>query len=76
MADNISNANRLAGDAQKHVAAAAAIGINALRPILHFQVAMLRMWANSIERFAAPYDKGMEKTAPAVEEQSDKKRAA
>ena len=37
---------------------------------------MLRMWADSIERFARNYEKGFEETAAAVEEQSDKERAA
>jgi hypothetical protein len=37
---------------------------------------MLRMWADSIERFAGNYEKGLEETKTAVEEQSDKERAA
>ena len=37
---------------------------------------MLRMWADSIERFAGNYEKGFEETATAVEQQSDKERAA
>jgi hypothetical protein len=53
-----------------------AIGINALMPIVRFQLSMLRMWADSIERFAGNYQKGLEKTATIVEEQSDKERAA
>ena len=51
-------------------------GMNALKPIMHLQVSMLRMWANSIERFAGNYEKGLEETATTVEEQSDKERAA
>jgi hypothetical protein len=50
--------------------------MNALKPIMHFQVSMLRMWADSIERFAGNYEKGLEETATTVEEQSDKERAA
>jgi hypothetical protein len=76
MADEISNANRFARDPQRRITAAAAIGMNALKPIMHFQVSMLRMWANSIERFAGHYEKGLEETATTVEEQSDKERAA
>jgi hypothetical protein len=34
---------------------------------------MLRMWADSIERY---YEKGMEEIATTIEEQSDKERAA
>ena len=76
MADKTSNANRLARDPQGRITAATAIGMNALKPIMHFQVSMLRMWADSIERFAGNYEKGLEETATIVEEQSDKQRAA
>jgi hypothetical protein len=34
------------------------------------------MWANNIERFAGNYEKGVDETATAVEERSDKERAA
>jgi hypothetical protein len=73
MADNTSNANRFAHDPQSRITA---IGMNALKPIMHFQVSMLRMWADSIERFAGNYEKGLEETTTTVEEQSDKHRAA
>jgi hypothetical protein len=76
MADNTSNSDRVARDAQTSTTAATAIGMIALKPIMHFQVSMLRMWADSIERFAGNYEKGFEQTATAVEEQSDKERAA
>ena len=76
MADKTANANRLARDPQRRVAAATAIGMSALKPIMHFQVSMLRMWADSLERFAGNYEKGLEETATTVEEQSDKERAA
>jgi hypothetical protein len=56
--------------------AATAIGMNALKPIVHFQVSMIRIWADSIERFAGNYEKGLEETATTVGEQSDKQRAA
>ena len=75
MADNTFNADRFAPDTQRRTAAAA-IGMNALKPIMHFQVSMLRMWADSIERFAGNYENGFKETATAVEEQSDKERAA
>ncbi|WP_027556865.1 hypothetical protein [Bradyrhizobium sp. Cp5.3] len=76
MADNSANANRFARDSQGRITAATAVGMNALRPIMHFQVSMLRMWADSIERFASNYQKGVEETATAAEQQSDKERAA
>ncbi|WGR93073.1 hypothetical protein MTX26_24635 [Bradyrhizobium sp. ISRA443] len=76
MADKTANANHFARDPQGRIIAATAIGMNALKPIMHFQVSMLRLWADSIERFAGNYEKGFEETATAVEEQSDKERAA
>ncbi|OAF18119.1 hypothetical protein [Bradyrhizobium neotropicale] len=76
MADNSANANRFARDSQGRITAATAVGMNALRPIMHFQVSMLRMWADSIERFASNYQKGVEETATAAEQQSDKEHAA
>ena len=73
---NISSANRFARDPQGRITAATAIGMSALKPIMHFQVSMLRMWADNIERFAGNYEKGLEETATIVKEQSDKERAA
>ncbi len=76
MVDETYNATGFARDSQKSISAVRAIGMNALKPIMHFQVSMLRMWADSIERFAGNYEKGVEETATTVEEQSDKERAA
>lgn len=42
---------------------------------MHFQVSMLRMWADNIERFAGNYQTGLEETATTVEEQLDSQRA-
>jgi len=75
MADNTS-ADRFARDPQRRIAAATAIGMNALKPMMHFQVSMLRMWADSIERLEASYEKRLEETATTREELSDKDRAA
>ncbi|SFJ44506.1 hypothetical protein [Bradyrhizobium sp. Gha] len=75
MADKSANSN-FAREPQRRIAAMTAIGMNALNPIMHFQVSMLRMCADSIERFAGDYKKRLEETATAVEEQSDKERAA
>ena len=78
MADNSANptnANRFASDPQSRITATA-IGMDALRPIMHFQVSMLRMWADSIERFAGNYEKALDETAAITEEKSGKQRAA
>jgi len=76
MADKTADVNRFARDPQMRITTAAAIGMNALKPIMHFQVLMLRIWADNIERFAGNYEKGLEGTATTVEEQSHKERAA
>jgi ABC-type arginine transport system permease subunit len=75
MADKTSTTNPFASD-QGRITAATAIGMNAWKPIMQFQVSMLRMWADNIERFAGNYQKGLEETATAAEKQLDKERAA
>lgn len=76
MADQTATPNRLANDPQRRIAAATAIGMNALKPMIRFQVSMLRMWADSIEKLAGNYEKKLEETATTVEERSDQDRAA
>ena len=73
MADKTTDAKRFAREQHSGMTA---MGMNALKPIMHFQVSLLRMWADSIERFADNSQKGLDKTAAAVEEQADKERAA
>jgi hypothetical protein len=70
MADKTANADHFAVDPGQ------AIGMNALKPIMRFQVSMLRMWADSIERLAGNYEKALDETATPVKEQPDKERAA
>jgi hypothetical protein len=76
MADKASNTDRFTRDPQRRNTSATAIGINALKPIIHFLVSMLRIWADSIERFAGNYQEGLEETATLVEEQSGRERTA
>lgn len=76
MADQTATPNRLANDPQRRIAASIAIGMNALKPMIRFQVSMLRMWADSIEKLAGNYEKKLEETATTVEERSDQDRAA
>jgi hypothetical protein len=71
------DAHRLAPEQQRRFTASTAIGLNALRSVMQFQVSMLRLWAKSIERFADNYENRVEKTASsAVEEHSKQERAA
>ena len=76
MEDNTTNANRFAREQQRRVITTTAIGMDALKPILHFQVSMLRLWADSIERLAGNYERAVDETVTTVKEQSDKQRAA
>ena len=75
MADK-TNADRFTRDPEGRIAAATAIGMNALKPMMHFQISMLRMWADSIERLAGNYEKRLEDTATSAEDRPDKERAA
>ena len=76
MADMSSNAKLFASDPQRGISAATEFGLNAFKPVLHFQVLMLRMWADSIERLAGSYEKGADEIATAVKEQSNRDHAA
>jgi hypothetical protein len=67
MDDRTSNANRF--DSHKRLAALTTFGLDAFKPIMSLQVSMLRMWADSIERFAGNYEKGVEETVATVKEQ-------
>ena len=71
MADRISNAS-----GGNRFTEATEIGMSALKPIMQFQVSMLRMWADSIEKLAGNYERKFEETASTVKQQSDKERAA
>jgi hypothetical protein len=75
MVDKTTGANRFWRDSQTPFSAATAIGVKALRPAMHFQVSMLRMWADSLERLAGRYEKRLDETMANVEE-SAKDRAA
>jgi len=58
---------------ERHAAAATAIALNAVKPILQFQVALLRLWADDIEAFARKYEKAL---GAEVEQQERQQRAA
>ena len=63
-------------DPQRGINAATEFGLSALKPVLHFQVLMLRMWADGIERLAGNYEKGADEVATAIKEQSNRDHAA
>ena len=76
MGDISSYATLFASDPQRGISAATQFGLNAFKPILNFQVLMLRMWADSIESLAGSYEKGADEVATAVKEQADRNHAA
>ncbi len=40
-----------------------------MRPMIQFQVSVLRLWADNAELYARNYEKGLETFSAAVEEQ-------
>jgi hypothetical protein len=79
MADQSFDAASMARD-QRRMAASAAIGLNALKPMLQFQVSLLRLWADNIEALAQNYEenyqKGLDTVSSAVEHHRQQQRAA
>ena len=76
MADQAFDARRLARDQESRFAAATAVGLNAMKPMIQFQSSLLRLWADNAEMFARNYEKGLETFSTAVEQQWQQQRAA
>lgn len=76
MTDQIFDTGRLAEDQQSRVAASTAIGLDALKPMIHMQVSLLRLWADNLEAFAQQYEHGIDAFSSNVECQSPQHRAA
>lgn len=76
MTDKISDINPFARDQQRRTTATPSMGFDVLKPIVHFQASLLRLWAYNMDRFAGNYEKGLEETATAMKEQAHKARAA
>ena len=62
MVDNTSDTNLFAPEQQRGMPDNTAMGVNALKPIVQFQVSLMRMWAASIDRFAGNYEKALDET--------------
>jgi len=54
---NEQSFDRMTRDQENRITAATAIGVNAVKPILQFQVSLLRLWADHIEGFTRSYEK-------------------
>jgi hypothetical protein len=70
MAEQSFDARRMTRDQERRIAAATAIGLNAVKPILQFQVSLLRLWADNIEKFAQKEPSGE------IEQEEKQQRAA
>ena len=76
MADHSLDARRMARDQESRMVGATAIGLNTLKPMVQFQISLLRLWAASFEKFASNCEKGLENLESGVEEKSQQQRAA
>ena len=70
MAEQTVDARRMARDQESRMAAAALVGLHAIK----YQASFLRMWADNAELFARNYERDLETFSSVVEEQW--KRAA
>ena len=75
-ADNSFDASRMARDQQSRIAASISIGFNALKPMIRFQVSLLRLWADELEALAQNYEKGVGTFNSALEREWQRQRAA
>ena len=76
MADQSMDARRIARDQESRIAAAAAVGLNAARPLFQYQTSMLRLMADNFELIARNYEQGIEAFSNAIEQQHHQARQA
>ena len=68
MADQTLDARRIAREQENRIAAATAIGLNAMKPMFQYHASMLRLWADNVEMMVRNYEKGLETMSSTVEE--------
>ena len=76
MADQSMDARRIAREQESRLAAATAVGLNAVKPVFQYQTSMMRLMADNFELMARNYERGIEAFATAVEEQHEQGRQA
>jgi hypothetical protein len=76
MADQRLDARRITRDQESRFAAAAAVGLNAVKPLFQYQTSVLRLWADNFEMLARNYENGVEAFTGAVEQQQSQSRQA
>ncbi len=69
MADQLLDTDRIAADQQRRISAALDVGLKALRPMLQFQVSLLRLWAHNAEMLARNCERGLEGLSSDAEQQ-------
>ena len=75
MAEQSFDITRTTRDQQRRIAAATAIGFNAIKPMLQFQVSLFRLWADNIEMLARNCEKEFKTQHEEVEQQRQDRAA-
>jgi hypothetical protein len=75
-ANQSMDARRIAREQESRIAAAAAVGLNAAKPLFQYQTSMLRLLADNFELLARNYERGVEAFTGAVEQQNYQARQA
>jgi hypothetical protein len=70
------DARRMAREQESRIAAAAAVGLNAVTPLFQYQTSMLRLLADNFELIARNYERGIEAFTTAIEQQHHQARQA
>ena len=70
MAEQSFDPRRVARDQENRIAAAATVGLNAMKPAMQFQVSVLRLMVDNMEAFARNYERGLETFTSAIEQQA------
>ena len=74
MADQSLDARRIAREQEGRMAASASIGLNAIKPFVQFQTAMMRVFAENIEQAARNYERNFEVFSNTVAQQGTEAR--
>jgi hypothetical protein len=76
MANQSLDARRIARDQESRIAAAAAVGLHAAKPLFQYQTSILRLWADNCEMVARTYENVVEAFTSAIEQEHNEARRA
>ncbi len=68
------DARRMAKEQEGRMAASASIGFNAVKPFIQFQISMMRVFAENIDRVARNYEKSFETVSNVITQQGSESR--